>query len=301
MGFVGDLFGGSAPQTTTTLDPDSQRFVTQQLRPAAIEAANLANQGQFIRGPLPGQLGRAERIGRAGVGLDDPRLQRFLQNAQGGAAQNFGLATQAFDPSRIQDFLSPFTENVIGGIRGEFDFLRDQAGTAVDQEATASGARGGSRQFLERGARLGELDRAQASQVGQALERGFGQAAGLASDLFQGRAGRAAGIGGQQFGSILPALQFGTGTEFQREHLGAQLDEQLRALHERQSQAPLFAQQQRLSFLGQGIGPTGQTTTSDSGSNPLGSALGGGLAGAQVGGPLGAVVGGGIGLLSGLF
>lgn len=76
----------------------------------------------------------------------------------------------------IQDAMNPYMDNVIGGVRGEFDHLRGQAGLDMNAAATSGGAFGGSRHAVATGARMGELDRAQTSQIGGLLHQGYGQA-----------------------------------------------------------------------------------------------------------------------------
>jgi len=205
----------------------------------------------------------------------DPASQNFINRqreqaeqaarvATGGGPFFTGPLTQT--PAEMAEaFFNPFQEQVVGGVRGEFDFLRDQASTRAAQDATAQGAFGGSRAAISEGARLGSLDRAQTSQIAELLRGGF--------DTAQSR--------------------------------GTQFAEHQRQLRQQQMQEPLFRQQQALNFMNMGMGPTGQvqTTQPDRGSR-TGRALGGAASGALAGsafGPIGAGVGGGIGLLGGLF
>lgn len=121
----------------------------------------------------------------------------------------------------IRPFMNPYIADVVGGVRGEFDHLRGAARVDANQGATAAGAFGSPRAALERGARLGELDRAQTSQI-----------AGLLSTGFQNAVSQ--GLGYQ---------------EYQRN------------LRERAAREPLFRAQQAQQMLNLGLGPTGSVTT----------------------------------------
>jgi len=202
---------------TTTLDPRSERFIQGQ-RQAAQEAGRVATD-------TPGQF--------------------FL------GPDSRSIAEQ------IAPFMDPYLDQVIGGVRGEFDNLRAGASRDAAQAATRAGAFRSSRHGALEGARLGELDRAQASQVGGLLSSGFQNA------LSQG-------------------LNY---SEYQR------------ALRERQAQEPLFRQRQRLGFLTGGLGPTGSTTTQTQHGNLVGDIAGAGLIGAGflAGGPAGAAAASGLG------
>lgn len=132
--------GGKTQTTTTAPDPASQAYI-QQMRGMAGGAANVATQGP-----------------------------------QGGGS----WMTGPISPDQIQQAMSPYLQNVIGGVRGEFDHLRSQAGMQTGQDATMAGAFGGSRHGVAEGVRMGELDRAQTSQIGGLLNQGYGQALGFA-------------------------------------------------------------------------------------------------------------------------
>lgn len=80
----------------------------------------------------------------------------------------------------IQAAMNPYMANVVDATRGEFDHLRGQAALASNQEATAAGAFGGSRAAIAQGARLGQLDRAQTSQIAGLMQGGYDQAVGFA-------------------------------------------------------------------------------------------------------------------------
>lgn len=216
----------------------------------------------------------------------DPSSEAYVghtRRAAKDAAATIGGAGPLFlgaDPRTIEQqmapFMNPYLSQVVGGVRGEFDHLRGQARLAGNDAATRAGAFGGARHGVAEGVRMGELDRAQASQIGGLLSSGFRDA------LSQG-------------------LQH---SEYQR------------ALAERQAQEPLFRAQQQLAMLNMGMGPHGQVnTTVEPGPSTFGQVAGlgltaagmglfgplGGAAGAAVGGGGGGGGGGGLGLQGSAF
>ena len=130
------------------------------------------------------------------------------------------------------------TDQVIGGVRAEFDQLRAGATRATNQAATGAGAFGGARQGVLEGTRLGQLDRAQGQVVGGLLSDQFNQA-------------------------VSQGLSF---SEYQR------------ALRERQSREPIFRNQLSQGFLQGGLGPTGSVTEQVQPGNLFGDIAGAGLA-----------------------
>lgn len=114
----------------------------------------------------------------------DPASQRYVNQMRNQGMQGANVATghpgQFFLGSEaagsIQDHMNPYLQGVIDPMRAEFDLLRGQAQTGVAQEATQAGAFGGSRHGVAQGTRLGQLDQAQAMQMGQMMHGAFGQA-----------------------------------------------------------------------------------------------------------------------------
>lgn len=105
------------------------------------------------------------------------QMRQMGQNAAGVATgQQGSYFTGPLSAGDISQAMNPYMENVIGGVRGEFDHLRNQSMNQSNQQATQAGAFGGSRHGVMAGARMGELDRAQTSQIGGLLQQGYGQA-----------------------------------------------------------------------------------------------------------------------------
>lgn len=168
---------------------------------------------------------------------------------------------------QIAPFFDPFQEQVVEATRGEFTRQRGLAGVAANQQATAAGAFGGDRAAIERGARIGAIDRAETSQIAGLLSGGFRDARDVAF---------------------------------------AQ-NERNRQINQAASREGLFREQKALEFLNLGLGPVGttvNTTTTgevDAQGNPIGGAISGAIGGAAVGGIPGALIGGVIGGLGSLF
>ncbi len=211
--------GKPKKQTTTQrLDPLSQGYVNQQRRQATSASdIALSQPGSFFTGPI-----------------------------------------QASDVlANVNQFLDPFTQDVIGGVRQEFDQLRAGATTQANQAATRAGSFGGSRHGVAEGVAHGSLGRAQAQQVGGLLSNQFNRAMGQ-------------------------ALPFTAAQQAQRQA----------ALQE-----PLFRQQMAQGFLNRGLGPTSMTQTTVQPGSLLRDIAGVALTagGAALFGPQGAAAGASVG------
>lgn len=100
------------------------------------------------------------------------QAQNVGQVATGGAPEG-GWFTGQITNDQLQGAMNPYISNVIDATRGEFDHLRAGASMGAGQQATQAGAYGGSRHAVMEGARLGELDRAQASQIAGLHQQGY--------------------------------------------------------------------------------------------------------------------------------
>ncbi len=261
--------GGGGETVTQGLDPATQQFVEQTLRPTA-QAGIAAAQGggPFFTGP-------------------SATFQQGVQALQGLGAGGFGAA---FDPASIAQFQDPFEQQVVGGIQGDIQRQREAALTRGAQEATAAGAFGGSRSGILQAQALGDINRAEIGQLAGIRSQGFGQS--LQAALGQQQLQQQAGLAGLQFGGQL-GLQRAFGLQ--------QAGEVERQIANQQAQEQLFRQQQALGFAQGGIGPFGTVQTAQQQGSLLGGAAGGALTGFAAGGPIGGLVGGGLGLLGGIF
>ncbi len=225
----------------TTLDPQSQRFL-DAFRSGALN--NFNQSGQLPQG-LEGFASRSAQL--SGNPLD--------------FAQQTGL-------QGINQFLNPELENVIGGVRGDFDRQREFASNRAGQIAESESAFGGSRSAILEAQGLSDVNRQESSTISGLRSNAFNNArASLFSE--RGRLG--------QLGLAGLNNQFGLG-QFMNQR-----------------------QQQALQGLVPGLG-VGGSTINTTGTVPMESSrLGSGLGGAAIGlagaGPVGAVLGG----LGGLF
>ena len=225
----------------TTLDPNSQRFLD------AFRSNALGNFNQS--GQLP------------------PGLENFSarSNMLSGSPLDFASQTGL---TGINQFLNPELENVIGGVRGDFDRQREFASTRAGQIAESENAFGGSRSAILEAQGLNDVNRAETSTIAGLRSQAFSNARGA---LFSER-GRLGQLG-------LAGLnnQFGLG------------------------QFMNLRQQQSLQGLVPGLGVGGSTVETTNVQpmerSRLGGALGGAAIGLASGGPVGAVLGG----LGGLF
>lgn len=108
------------------------------------------------------------------------QMRQAGQGAAGVATGGGSFFTGPLTGSQIQDAMNPYIQGVIDPTRAEFDHLRGQAVMGADDQAQQAGAFGGSRHGVMAGARMGELDRAQASQMAGLFSQGYGQAVQLA-------------------------------------------------------------------------------------------------------------------------
>jgi hypothetical protein len=190
----------------------------------------------------------------------DPSSQGYVNGMRGAgrAASDYVMnAPGTFIPGTNQSideilkpFMDPYMGQVIGGVRGEFDHLRSMARRGTTDAAIQSGAYNGGRHGVAEGVRLGELDRAQTSQISGLLSSGFQNAMsnGLAYSEYQ------------------------------------------RALRERQAQEGIMRRQVSAQFLTGGMGPVGSESTQVQRGNIWADLAGAGLIGLGFmgGGPAGA-------------
>ena len=145
-------------------------------------AQQLANQySQANMGQSLAALNKAEQIA-AGAGPTS-----FAQ-AQGTLGQGIGAlqgAAQMYDPSRAQQFMNPYQQQVIDESIRQINRQGDISRQNLQAQATRAGAFGGSREGVQRA----ELERALAEQKNAAivggLSQGYNQASGQAQQAFE--------------------------------------------------------------------------------------------------------------------
>lgn len=221
-GLVGSLFGGNdAPRPTTSttsgtsrtfIDPASQDYLSQFLRPLAQQAAGQLTSAPRLPGADPalsqaiGGLSNAY-AGPGAAPLSEvaglPSLMALLGSGSGfgGGSYSFsgggGGGGAAYTPgqvdiNRIQEFFNPFQDEVIGGLQGDFDRLRSVTSSRAARQATAEGAFGGSRSAVLEAMGLRDVGNQEASTLAGVRSSGYESARNTAlQEWMQGEQGRA--------------------------------------------------------------------------------------------------------------
>lgn len=243
---------GGQQTVTQNVDPATQAYVNQ-LRQAALgyagigggtpAPATLGARGvpgwggvssfpQFLGAPAPA-AGPAAPMNLPPATID-PALRDVLARYQGyGDVGQMGLTA-------LSGGANPFMNAYLEGLNPIWDQARQQALGAIGDQATQSGAYGGSRHGVAEGVALGQIGQGQAAQRYQA----FNDA--------QQRAAQAAQFGLAGLGGSAEIARY------------------------MQEYPQLFASRQ-LGLLNQGIGPYGTTQTQEMQSDPFSSLLGAGL------------------------
>lgn len=129
----------------------------------------------------------------------------FLQ----GAGDLYGQTTAKFDPTSYQQFMDPYTEEVIKQQYADINRLGNQQQQGLADAAIQAGAFGGGRQAIG-SAEIGRNVLDQQARTGSQLRsQGFQQAMGSAMSDFQNRMGRLGSAAGglASLGASIPSLK----------------------------------------------------------------------------------------------
>ena len=129
----------------------------------------------------------------------------FLQ----GAGDLYGQTTAKFDPTSYQQFMDPYTEEVIKQQYSDINRLGNQQQQNLADSAIQAGAFGGGRQAIG-SAEIGRNVLDQQARTGSQLRsQGFQQAMGSAMSNFQNRMGRLGSAAGglASLGASIPSLK----------------------------------------------------------------------------------------------
>jgi hypothetical protein len=211
--------------------------------------------------PFSNQQIQAQNLVTQGIGGYQP----FLTEAQ-------RLAGKAADPTSYQDFLNPYQSYVTQGIEDQFAKAQNQAAA----QAVQTGAFGTEREGLQRS----DLQAQQAETVGQSLAQAYGQAQGMAQQVY--------GQGAQQQMALgQGAQQMAMGDISNLMQSGAQQQQLLQTAYDadyRQKLQQMYEPYQRLGFVSdifQGA-PTSASSlamATTPQANPLAQAVGAGITG----------------------
>jgi len=320
--------GAGQKTQTTSIDPQTQKM-RQEVFDRARMVSNqpyTAYQGEGVAGMTPSSTsamsGLTELMPQYG------NIRDFLSgNLAGGRpdtqpydrAGSVSADALRGDPHAIAQLMNPYTQNVINATHGQFDKLRDQAALGANDAATRAGAFGGDRAALMKGARLGEIDSAEGSNIANLLQGGY-------SDIMN-RALQGAGLGLQgqdllsRYNLGAGGLRLGQGqamTDAANSQLGAlqskfnmgDVQRQIQQARDDYSRGQFGEQRdwglRGLNILQGGMSgmPYGQTSSEPLQRNAFAGALGGAMTGAQLGSVipgLGTAAGGIVGGLGGLL
>ena len=176
-------------------DIDSaQRMALESSRADLGGAQNLMLQSAQQAQQAGPQFGQAQSMIGAGA-LQGQAAAMQPGFGQGQAALGMGIgalqgAAQMYDPSRAQQFMNPFQQQVIDESLRQINRQGDISRQNLQAQATRAGAFGGSREGVQRA----ELERALSEQRNAAivggLSQGYNQAATQAQQAFEQQQGR---------------------------------------------------------------------------------------------------------------
>jgi len=262
--------GSMAQPTKQSFESDEQFKRRQDLFGAQQRAAlGFEQRQQALSGLAPQVAGlsareqEARRIADAGIGSFQP----FLNTAQ--TLTGAGTGTGA---GSVQEFMSPYQQQVIDTSLAEFDRQAGAQRQGIRDQAVAAGAFGGGREGVQLAEFQAGSDRNRAALQAGLLQQGFGQAVARRDKALQdqlGLAGLVPSLIGQDVAS-----QGGLGG-IDRGLTQAQAD----ATREATRQATFLPQEQLDRFAGQVTGimggyPAQFQTTNIPNPTPLQTALG---------------------------
>jgi hypothetical protein len=223
---------------------------------------NLAGLAPQIAG-LSDREKEARRLADAGIGSFQP----FVTSAQQLTGAGAGTGTGS-----VQEFMSPYQQQVIDTSLAEFDRQAKAQEQRIRDQAVASGAFGGGREGVQLAEFQTGSDRNRAALQAGLLQQGFGQAVARRDKAFSDQLGLAQLVPGLQGRDIVQQGQLGA--------LDRTLDQAgLDATREATRQATFLPQEQLDRFAGQVTGimggyPAQFTSTNVPNPSPLQTALG---------------------------
>lgn len=143
----------SKQKTTTSVDPNTQRYVNQMRQQAQTGAQNIVG-GQYFGGPS----------------------QTFMQ----------GVSTLQNPTEAARAFYNPYQQQVVDAVGQDFARQRQAALTMGAQEATKAGAYGGSRSGILQAQALRDVDQNAASTLANLRYSGYNNALNNAFQQGQG-------------------------------------------------------------------------------------------------------------------
>jgi GH24 family phage-related lysozyme (muramidase) len=267
--------------STSQANPQAQAVYGNLLTQAGQVAATpyQAYQGQLV---APVNAQQTQGIGG---------INQYANAAQPAINQAMGYANAAAQPitgAQIQQYMSPYTQNVVNATQAQFSNQNAQQQSALQGNAIAQGALGGDRSAVAAANLAGQQQLAQAPVIAQLQNQGYQTAEQTALAEQQQQASAAYSLGNLGVAGQGAALQ-GAGAQIGAGTLQQQTQQaQLSAAYQQ------FLQQQAYPFqtlswesgidtgVGSQMGGTSQTTTTGPPPNPLTQIAGLGLLGAGI-------------------
>jgi hypothetical protein len=266
-------FGKGSNQTTSTQSPNPQAMAAyNSLLGRAGQVANTPYQaygGEGVAGINAQQMMGIGNI-NANAGFAQPYIQQ--------ASQYANQAAQPLTASQIQQYESPYTQDVINATQNQFNTQNAQQQSQVMGNAAAQGALGGNRAGVAQALTAGQQQQAQAPVIAGLQNQGYqiGLQTALAEQQNQGQAAYSLGnlgVAGQNAALTGANAQIGAGSLQQQTQQA--LDQYLYGQYQQQ-QAYLYQQLSWLAGIDTGVGSNmgGQSQTTGPAPNPFSQFLG---------------------------
>lgn len=267
--------GKGSQKSTSTYRPDSQAYnlYSDLLTRAQGVAATPYNQ---FGGELVAPINAQQNTGISNLNTAAGAYQPYINNALGIAQQS----AQPITAQQIQQYMSPYAQQVIDATQAQFANQNTQEQQRVLGNAAAQGALGGNRVGITQAALANQQQLAQAPVIAGLYNQGYGQALNTALTEQQMQQAGAAnlgglGIAGQNAGLQAAGAQIDAGSlqqKIQQAMDAAAYDQFL------QQQAYPFQTTQWLAGIGTGVGSQmGGTNTTKQSAPSTGSQILGGI------------------------
>ena len=293
--------GGSSTSTVEQkIDPDVKAAYLTNLDNAR-DVANQLGERQFAGLNPQYETGETMAMNTAlgGVGTQNLNTAADLTRVAAG----YSPLSVGYDQSMIDQYMNPYTNEVINNSVADLERARQSAVQQMGQRATAAKAFGGSRQGVAEALTNREYGTQAGTMISNLRSQGFNNA--VQNAMQAQLANQAAGLQGAQF-RLGAANQLGA-QGLQQQASGyadaakmMQLGQTRQAAAQQQLDAERNLGMERLGIMQGALGlqpaNLGGTTTQPLYQNTGASLLGGALGGAQLGGMLGLGSGAGAGL-----
>ena len=182
QGALGSLQGAKSAIGSGAMPAMSEALAQQGASIAGLQrAGGLADRTRGI--PYQTRMEALRGLNRAGAGI--PGIMGATQQNIYGAAQSLGGTGGQFDPNTIQNYMNPYTQQVIDAEQAELARLGEQQKVGARSQGVRSGAFGGSRSGIQE-AEIGRNVLQQQARTGAQLRtQGYQQAAQPAQQAYE--------------------------------------------------------------------------------------------------------------------